>query len=87
MKLLNFKFYINYLIFSWILNILKFHGDNLKNLKNKSIFLNLHKSLNKSMRSLVNLVEENLFSIKYITESKFINDIDSVNEDEETMDI
>ena len=39
------------------------------------------------MRSLVNLVEENLFSIKYITESNFMDDINSLNEDEETMDI
>jgi len=39
------------------------------------------------MRTLVNLVEENLFSIKFITESKFIDDINSLNEDEETMDI
>lgn len=59
----------------------------MKNLKNKSIFLNLHKSLSKSMRSLVNLVEENVFSIKFITESKFIDDLNSLNEDEETMDV
>jgi hypothetical protein len=39
------------------------------------------------MRTLVNLVEENLFSIKFITESKFIDDINHLNEDEETMDI
>lgn len=39
------------------------------------------------MRSLVNLVEENVFSIKYITESKFMDDINSLNGDEETMDI
>jgi len=59
----------------------------LKNLKNKSTFLNLHKSLNKSMNSMVNLVEENLFSIKYITENKFMEDLNTVNEDEETMDV
>lgn len=39
------------------------------------------------MRGLVNLVEENLFGIKYITESKFVDDIHSLNEDEETMDV
>ena len=66
---------------------MKFHGENLKNLKNKSIFLNLHKTLNKSMKGLVNLVEENLFGIKYITESKFVDDINSLCEDEDTMDI
>ena len=69
------------------MNILKLHGDNLKNLKNKSIFLNLYKSLNKSMKSLVNLVEENLFNIKYITETKFIDDLDKLDDDEETMDV
>jgi hypothetical protein len=68
-----------------VLNILKFHGDNLKNLKNKSIFLNLHKSLSKSMKSLLSMVEENLYGIKFISESKFINDFESFNE-EETMD-
>lgn len=36
---------------------------------------------------MVNLVEENLFSIKYITENKFMEDLNTVNEDEETMDV
>ena len=67
------------------MNILKFHGDNLKNMKNKSIFLNLHKSLSKSMKRLIGMVEENLYGIKYITETKFVNDLESFNE-EETMD-
>jgi periodic tryptophan protein 2 len=51
----------------WIFNLLKFHGDGLKR-SNKNVFLNLHKAVNKTMRGLSNIVEENVFSIKYITE-------------------
>ena len=54
-------------------------------MKNKSIFLNLHKSLSKSMKSLIGMVEENLYGIKYITETNFVNDSESLNE-EETID-
>jgi periodic tryptophan protein 2 len=51
----------------WIFNILKFHGDSLKK-ANKNVFLNLHKSINKTMKALNGLVEENIFNIKYICE-------------------
>ena len=37
------------------------------------------------MKSLIGMVEENLYGIKYITETKFVNDFESFNE-EETMD-
>lgn len=66
----------------WILNILKSQGDNLKNLKNKTNLLNLNKSLNRSFKGLSNLLEENIFSIKYITESEFSD----MQLDEETND-
>jgi periodic tryptophan protein 2 len=51
----------------WIFNVLKYHGDSLKRV-NKNVFLNLHKSINKSLKALNNLVEENIYNIKYITE-------------------
>ena len=52
----------------WVLNLIKFHGANLKNKKNKNIFLNLNKSINKHYLGLMNLLEENKFTINFINE-------------------
>jgi periodic tryptophan protein 2 len=71
----------------WVFNIIKFNGENLKRVKNRNLFLNLNKSLQRSMKGLTNLVEENIFNIKYITENESNNDTNSVmNWDEETAD-
>jgi periodic tryptophan protein 2 len=51
----------------WVFNLLKYHGQSLKKV-NKNVFLNLHKSINKTMKSMNNMVEENIFNIRYITE-------------------
>lgn len=65
---------------------MKFHGDNLKMLKNKNIFLNLQKSITNSSKALSNLVEQNIFNIKYITESEFNYANDVEMEDGETYE-
>lgn len=52
----------------WIFNIIKTFGEQLKMLKNKNVFLNLQKSLNKVFIGLEGLVNDNIFTIKYLTE-------------------
>ena len=69
------------LIMKWIFNIIKVHGGQLKNVKNKSVFLNLHKSLNKVFNGLENIVNDNIYSIKYLTE------YEGETQDTEKMDI
>ncbi len=69
------------LIMKWIFNIIKVHGRQLKNVKNKSVFLNLHKSLNKVFNGLENIVNDNIYSIKYLTE------YEGETQDTEKMDI
>ena len=69
----------------WIFYILKFNGDNLKKLKNRNLFLNLNKSLAKTMKGIDNVVQENIFTMKFITESR-AEDEDENMVDEETMD-
>lgn len=56
------------LIMNWVFEILKVHGENLKNVKNKSVFLNLQKSLNKMFVGMENLVNDNIYKTKYLTE-------------------
>ena len=70
----------------WIFYILKFNGDNLKKLKNKNLFLNLNKSLAKTMRGIDNIVQENIFTMKFITENRAELSEDEMIVDEETMD-
>jgi hypothetical protein len=65
-----------------VFNILKFHGDNLKMLQNKNIFLNLQKSITNSSKALSSLVEQNIFNIKYITESDFGGENDEMEVDD-----
>ena len=56
------------LIMNWVFEILKVHGENLKNVKNKSVFLNLQKSINKMFVGMENLVNDNIYKTKYLTE-------------------
>ena len=37
-------------------------------IKNKSVFLNLHRSINKTLTGLTNLVKDNIYTIKYLSE-------------------
>ena len=77
----NLQLYI-----TWIFYILKFNGENLKRLKNKNLFLNLNKSVSKTMRGIDNILQENIFTMKFITESRNSIDEDEIMVDEETMD-
>ena len=48
--------------------IIEKNSRQLKNSKNKAVFLNLHKSLMKVFKGIENLVEDNIYTIKYLTE-------------------
>ena len=52
----------------WIHLLLKKNCRQLKNSKNKAVFLNLHKSLMKTFKGIENIVEDNIYTIKYLTE-------------------
>jgi len=52
----------------WMHLLLKKNCRQLKNSKNKSVFLNLHKSLMKIFKGIENIVEDNIYTIKYLTE-------------------
>ena len=52
----------------WIHLLLKKNCRQLKNSKNKAVFLNLHKSLMKIFKGIENIVEDNIYTIKYLTE-------------------
>ena len=52
----------------WIHLLLKKNCRQLKNSKNKAVFLNLHKSLMKIFKGIENVVEDNIYTIKYLTE-------------------
>ena len=56
------------LITKWIFEIVKVNGEKLSDVKNKSVFLNLHKSLMKVLNNLNRTVKDNIYTIKYITE-------------------
>ena len=55
-------------VMMWIHLLLKKNCRQLKNSKNKAVFLNLHKSLMKVFKGLENIVEDNIYTIKYLTE-------------------
>ena len=55
-------------IMIWIHLLLKKNSRQLKNSKNKAVFLNLHKSLMKVFKGIENIVEDNIYTIKYLTE-------------------
>jgi hypothetical protein len=65
----------------WVLNLIKFHGMNLKNKKNKNIFLNLNKSINKHFKGMMNLLEENKYTIDYITSKRSFEKGDEITLD------
>ena len=52
----------------WMHLLLKKNCRQLKNSKNKAVFLNLHKSLMKIFKGIENIVEDNIYTIKYLTE-------------------
>jgi len=52
----------------WINLLLKKNCRQLKNSKNKAVFMNLHRALMKMFKGIVNIVEDNIFTIKYLTE-------------------
>ena len=75
-------------IMIWIHLILKKNSRQLKNSKNKAVFLNLHKSLMKVFKGIENIVEDNIYTIKYLTEFEGNEDnkengINTENNDEE----
>ena len=52
----------------WINLLLKKNCRQLKNSKNKAVFMNLHRALMKMFKGIVNIVEDNIYTIKYLTE-------------------
>ena len=52
----------------WINLIMKKNCRQLKNSKNKAVFLNLHRALMKIFKGIENIVEDNIYTIKYLTE-------------------
>ena len=73
------------LIMNWIFEILKAHGESLKNLKNKSVFLNLHKSLNKVFVGLEGIVKDNIYTTKFLSEYEG-DEQEETKEDEEMIE-
>ncbi len=55
-------------IMIWINLLLKKNCRQLKNSKNKAVFLNLYKSMVKVFKGIENIVEDNIYTIKYLTE-------------------
>ena len=77
------------LIMIWINLIMKKFCRQLKNSKNKAVFLNLHRALTKMFKGIENIVEDNIYTIKYLTEFEGdeksednSNNIDGMNIDE-----
>ena len=66
-------------IMIWIHLLLKNNCKQLKNSKNKAVFINLHKSLMKIFKGIENIVEDNIYTIKYLTE--FEGNDEKTNED------
>ena len=72
----------------WIHLLLKKNSRQLKNSKNKAVFLNLHKSLMKVFKGIENIVEDNIYTIKYLTEfegnedSKDLKEENKIEEEE-----
>ena len=74
--------YIQYVII-WINLLLKKNCRQLKISKNKAVFLNLHKALMKVFKGIENIVEDNIYTIKYLTE---FEGEDNKNNEENTTD-
>ena len=72
-------------IMIWINLLLKKNCRQLKNSKNKAVFLNLHRALNKMFRGIVNIVEDNIYTIKYLTEFEGNDETEDNLENKEDM--
>ena len=55
-------------IMIWINLLMKKNCRQLRNNKNKAVFLNLHRALMKIYKGIENIVEDNIYTIKYLTE-------------------
>ena len=55
-------------IMIWINLLMKKNCRQLRNNKNKAVFLNLHRALMKIFKGIENIVEDNIYTIKYLTE-------------------
>ena len=74
----------------WINLLLKKNCRQLKNSKNKAVFMNLHRALMKMFKGIVNIVEDNIYTIKYLTEFEGEDDnkdnIEDNSEDDKIKD-
>ena len=74
----------------WINLLLKKNCRQLKNSKNKAVFMNLHRALMKMFKGIVNIVEDNIYTIKYLTELEGEDDnkdnIEDNSEDDKIKD-
>ena len=59
----------------------------LKNSKNKAVFLNLHRVLMKMFKGIENIVEDNIYTIKYLTEFEGDEKTEDNLNNNENMDI
>ena len=73
-------------IMIWIHLLLKKNCRQLKNSKNKAVFLNLHKSLMKIFKGIENIVEDNIYTIKYLTEFEGNEDSKDINKEENNIE-
>ena len=73
-------------IMIWIHLLLKKNCRQLKNSKNKAVFLNLHKSLMKIFKGIENIVEDNIYTIKYLTEFEGNEETKDSNKEENKME-
>ncbi len=59
----------------------------LKNSKNKAVFLNLHRALMKMFKGIENIVEDNIYTIKYLTEFEGDEKTEDNANNDKNMDI
>ena len=71
----------------WINLIMKKNCRQLKNSKNKAVFLNLHRALMKMFKGIENIVEDNIYTIKYLTEFEGDEKTEDDVNNNENMDI
>ena len=71
----------------WINLIMKKNCRQLKNSKNKAVFLNLHRALMKMFKGIENIVEDNIYTIKYLTEFEGDEKTEDNANNDKNMDI
>ena len=71
----------------WINLIMKKNCRQLKNSKNKAVFLNLHRALMKIFKGIENIVEDNIYTIKYLTEFEGDEKTEDNANNDKNMDI